>query len=81
MSNKKNLSELHSIFKIAQPEHPILSIYSFENPPTKFPCNLTAFTGDFFMIALKKIKSSLLLYSRTKYDHATEQCCLLNRDK
>ncbi|MBO0950981.1 hypothetical protein [Fibrella forsythiae] len=29
----------------------------------------TRFTGDFHMIALKKIKSGYVLYGKTKYDH------------
>lgn len=48
------------------PEHPHFSVYKCDRT-----CGLgdREFTSDFFMIGLKKLKSGVILYGRTKYDH------------
>jgi AraC-like DNA-binding protein len=51
------------------PEHPMLSLFAFHSPTTVFSDHLTSFTGDFYMIALKKINEGTMLYGRTAYDH------------
>ncbi|EHQ29588.1 helix-turn-helix domain-containing protein [Mucilaginibacter paludis] len=66
MKHYKNLSELHRDNGFPPPEHPLISIYQ---------CNQTcsigdrAFTSDFYMIGFKKLKSGVIKYGRTRYDH------------
>jgi len=70
MIHFKTLTEFHRGCGIPPPEYPMLSIFSFENPQAIVPENLKEFTGDFYQIALKKIKAGIMLYGRTKYDHS-----------
>ncbi|OGU28065.1 MAG: hypothetical protein A2057_17855 [Ignavibacteria bacterium GWA2_35_9] len=70
MIHFKTLTEFHRACGIPPPEHPMLSIFSFENPQAIVPENLKEFTGNFYQIALKKIKAGIMLYGRTKYDHS-----------
>ncbi|HWK05089.1 MAG TPA: helix-turn-helix transcriptional regulator [Puia sp.] len=66
MKHYKSLSELHQDNGFPPPESPLVSIYH---------CNKTCsmgdreFTSDFYMIGFKKIKSGVILYGRTRYDH------------
>lgn len=66
MKHYKNLSELHRDNGFPPPEHPLISMYQ---------CNQTcsvgdrAFTSDFYMIGFKKLKSGVIKYGRTRYDH------------
>ena len=66
MKHYKNLSELHRENGFPPNENPLFSIYQ---------CNGTCsmgdrqFTSDFYMIGFKKLKSGVILYGRTKYDH------------
>ncbi len=66
MVHFKTLGELHRANGFPPPENPMLSIIR---------CNRTCsvgnseFTGDFYMIGLKKLKSGVILYGRTKYDN------------
>jgi len=66
MKHFKNLSELHRENGFPPNENPLFSIYQ---------CNKTCsmgdreFTSDFYMIGFKKLKSGVIMYGRTKYDH------------
>jgi AraC family transcriptional regulator, transcriptional activator of pobA len=66
MKHYKNLSELHRENGFTPNENPLFSIYQ---------CNGTCtlgdreFTSDFYMIGFKKLKSGVILYGRTRYDH------------
>lgn len=66
MKHYKSLIELHRENGFPPPENPLFSIYQ---------CNKTCsmgdreFTSDFYMIGFKKLKSGVILYGRTKYDH------------
>lgn len=66
MKHYKNLSELHRDNGFPPPENSLFSVYQ---------CNKTCsmgdreFTSDFYMIGFKKLKSGVILYGRTKYDH------------
>lgn len=66
MNHFKSLSELHRANGFPPPENPMLSLLR---------CNQTcvvgdsAFTSDFYMIALKKMKSGVIMYGKTKYDN------------
>ncbi|MBE9463956.1 helix-turn-helix domain-containing protein [Dyadobacter subterraneus] len=66
MKHYKNLSDLHRDNGFPPNENPFFSMYQ---------CNGTCsignreFTSDFYMIGFKKLKSGVVLYGRTKYDH------------
>jgi AraC family transcriptional regulator, transcriptional activator of pobA len=66
MKHYKSLSELHRDNGFAAPENPLIGIHR---------CNQTCtlgdreFTSDFYMIGSKKLKSGVIMYGRTKYDH------------
>lgn len=66
MKHYKILSDLHRDNGFPAPENPLFSIYQ---------CNKTCsigdreFTSDFYLIGLKKLKSGIIKYGRTKYDH------------
>jgi AraC family transcriptional activator of pobA len=66
MKHFKTLSDMSRANGFAAPEHPLIGLHR---------CNLSCplsdreFTTDFYMIGFKKIKSGVILYGRTKYDH------------
>lgn len=68
MQHFSTLSDMHRFNGIAMPENPLFSAVRCVNT-----CNMgnREFTSDFYMIALKKLKSGVILYGRTKYDHDT----------
>jgi hypothetical protein len=51
------------------PKHPQLSLMTCKELMT-YSVGEDRFTGDFYMIGLKKIKSGHVLYGKTKYDHS-----------
>ncbi|MEM9981454.1 MAG: AraC family transcriptional regulator, partial [Bacteroidota bacterium] len=65
----KSLYALHKTCHLPAPAHPQLSLFAFDKPTTAFSEYLQSFSGDFYMIALKKIKYGVMLYGRTSYDH------------
>ena len=66
MKHYKNLSELHRDNGFPPNENPLFSIYQCTGT-----CSMGGreFTSDFYMIGFKKLKSGVILYGRTKYDH------------
>ncbi|GLU53430.1 helix-turn-helix domain-containing protein [Dyadobacter frigoris] len=66
MKHYKNLSDLHRDNGFPPNENPLFSIYQCNGA-----CSLgeQEFTSDFYMIGFKKLKSGIVLYGRTKYDH------------
>ena len=66
MKHYKSLIDLHRENGFPPPENPLFSIYR---------CNQTCsigdreFTTDFYMIGFKKLKSGVIMYGRTRYDH------------
>ncbi|MFA5328634.1 MAG: helix-turn-helix domain-containing protein [Prolixibacteraceae bacterium] len=67
MKHFKTISELHHTNGYSPPENPLLSLVTCQDLKTCAIGN-SKFTGDFYMIALKKIKSGNFFYGRTKYD-------------
>jgi len=63
----KTISELHNTMGFSPPENPLLSLVTCQDLQT---CSIgnNKFTGDFYMIAIKKIKSGHFFYGKTKYD-------------
>lgn len=68
MKHFKTISELYNLNGFPPPENPLLGLITCSQLNA---CSLayTEFTSDFYMIALKKMKSGTFLYGKTKYDH------------
>ncbi len=66
MKHYKSLSDLHQENGFPPNENPLFSIYQCNGA-----CSLgdREFTSDFYMIGFKKLKSGVILYGRTRYDH------------
>jgi AraC-like DNA-binding protein len=65
MQHFKNLADMHRFNGFPPPENPLISVYRCTQT-----CALgdREFTSDFYMIGLKKLKSGIIKYGRTKYD-------------
>ena len=68
INHYKSISELHSRSGFEPPNHPLISLMTCKELMT-YSLGDSRFTGDFYMIALKKIKSGYVLYGKTAYDH------------
>jgi AraC-like DNA-binding protein len=68
MKHYKTISELLQDSGYPMPENPMLSLLTFAEL-SKCSVGENKFTTDFYVIALKKIKSGKFLYGKTKYDH------------
>jgi AraC family transcriptional activator of pobA len=69
INHYKSISELHEKSGFEPPKHPLLSLMTCKELMT-YSVGESRFSGDFYMIALKKIKSGHVLYGKTKYDHS-----------
>ena len=69
INHYKSISELHSRSGFVPPNHPLISLMTCKELMT-YSLGDSGFTGDFYMIALKKIKSGFVLYGKTAYDHS-----------
>jgi AraC family transcriptional activator of pobA len=68
MNHYKTIRELHQANGFPAPENPQISIIHC-NHSSACSIGSGAFTADFYMFAFKKMKSGVMLYGRTKYDH------------
>ncbi|MCF6404094.1 helix-turn-helix domain-containing protein [Chitinophaga filiformis] len=68
ISHYRSIAELHEKSGYPQPQHPLLSLMTCKELMS-YSLGESRFTGDFYMIALKKIKSGYVLYGKTRYDH------------
>ncbi|NMH28531.1 helix-turn-helix domain-containing protein [Flavobacterium silvaticum] len=68
MEHFKSISELHRATGFPPPENPLISLVLCERLEA---CNVVegSFTGDFYLIMFKKLKSGIIRYGRTEYDH------------
>jgi AraC family transcriptional regulator, transcriptional activator of pobA len=66
MLHFKSLSDLHRANGYLPPENPMLSLLRCNQTCTN---GNTEYTTDFYMIGLKKMKSGMIMYGRTKYDN------------
>jgi AraC-like DNA-binding protein len=66
MKHFKTLADLHRANGFAPPENPLIGLHRCNHA-----CSLgdREFTTDFYMIGFKKLKSGVIMYGRTKYDH------------
>ncbi|WP_293312906.1 helix-turn-helix domain-containing protein [Pedobacter sp. UBA5917] len=72
MKHYKSLAELHRFNGLPMPEHPLFSVYRC---PKTTSLGENPFTSDFFILGFKKLKSGVIMYGRTQYDH--ENGCML----
>ncbi|QRR00041.1 helix-turn-helix domain-containing protein [Dyadobacter sandarakinus] len=68
ITHYKTISQLHEKSGYPAPAHPLLSLMTCKELMS-YSLGESRFTGDFYMIALKKIKSGYVLYGKTRYDH------------
>lgn len=66
MQHYKTLADLHKGNGWAPPEHPLFSMVGCQ---TDCPLGDREFTSDCYMIGFKKMKSGVIMYGRTQYDH------------
>ncbi len=66
MKHFKSLTELLRANGFPPPENPLMSMFRCKNVCS---IGVTEFTGDFYMIGFKKLKSGVFSYGRTRYDH------------
>lgn len=69
INHYKSITELHEKSGFEMPKHPLISLMTCKELMT-YSVGEDRFTGDFYMVALKKIKSGHILYGKTKYDHS-----------
>ncbi len=69
INHYKSITELHDKSDFEIPKHPLISLMTCKELMT-YSVGEERFTGDFYMVALKKIKSGYVLYGKTKYDHS-----------
>jgi AraC family transcriptional regulator, transcriptional activator of pobA len=67
MKHYSTLADLHNGNGWPPPEHPLLSVVSCQQ---SCPLGDREFTSDCYMIGFKKLKSGVILYGRTEYDHS-----------
>ncbi len=64
----KSLAQLHEFNGYPAPEHPMLSLLRCTQT---CPLGTRVYTGDFYMIAFKKMKKGEIIYGKTKYDNSS----------
>ena len=72
MQHFSSLADMHRFNGIPMPENPLFSVYRC---PKNTSLGEKPFTSDFYIIGLKKLKSGVIMYGRTKYDH--DNGCML----
>jgi len=68
INHYKTISQMHQASSYPPPVHPLISMVTCSDL-MKCSVGEARFSSDFFMIALKKIKSGHMLYGKTRYDH------------
>ncbi|MFT3794316.1 helix-turn-helix domain-containing protein [Flavobacterium sp.] len=66
MLHFNSLADMHRANNYPAPEIPLLSLMRCTQ---SCPSGATEFTGDFYMVSFKKMKSGTITYGRTRYDH------------
>jgi len=68
MKHFKSISEMAVANNLPLLEHPMLGLLRINR---EIKINNEAYTTDFYMVGLKKVKAGYVLYGRTKFDHET----------
>ena len=77
MKHFKSISEMAVANNLPLPEHPMLGLLRINQ---QIKINNEAYTSDFYMIGLKKVKAGYVLYGRTKsYDLGFENMSYFSR--
>ncbi len=68
MEHYNNIADLHRATGFPPPENPMISLVHCDGLQS---CSIaeSAFTTNFYMIGFKKMKSGIIRYGRTNYDH------------
>lgn len=66
MNHFKKLSDLHHALGYPPPENPLISVAKCDGTCTN---SGIVHTSDFYIIGFKKMKSGVMQYGKTKYDH------------
>lgn len=72
MQHFSSLADIHRYNGFPKPENPLFSVYRC---PPSTSMGDKEFTCDFYIIGFKKLKSGVIMYGRTKYDH--DNGCML----
>jgi hypothetical protein len=72
MLHFSKLADIHRYNGFPMPENQLFSVY---RRPTSTSLGDKEFTSDFYIIGFKKLKSGVIMYGRTKYDH--DNGCML----
>lgn len=64
----KTISEVHGIFGLAKPKHPLVSVIKIDDNITNFDYGDAKYTFDFYQVNLKEGFSGSLSYGRNAYD-------------
>jgi len=64
----KSISELHQLFALAKPDHPLISVIDFEILSYKHSDVWKYFANDFYCITIKKGGNGTLKYGQRDYD-------------
>lgn len=64
----RSVSELHRLFALPQPEHPLISVINFEQLSYEHSEVWKHFTNDFYCITLKKGSNGNFKYGQRDYD-------------
>jgi AraC family transcriptional regulator, transcriptional activator of pobA len=67
MNHFKKLSDLHRALGAPPPEHPLISLMQCDGSCSTHPG--IEYTSDFYLIGFKKMKSGVMRYGKTTYDH------------
>jgi len=66
MQHFTSLADMHRYHGLPMPENPLFSVYRC---PLNTSLGEEEFTSDFYIIGFKKLKSGVIMYGRTEYDH------------
>jgi AraC family transcriptional regulator, transcriptional activator of pobA len=67
MIHFKTIAELDLVDVISAPEHPLFSLNRIQHSSNTMKS--MEITCDFYIVCLKRLKSGVILYGKTKYDH------------
>jgi AraC family transcriptional activator of pobA len=75
MKHFDSLSDLHREIRLPRPEHPLFSIFRFDQAR---PVADYEFTTDFYMVVFKKSAHEAFFYGRTNYDSDNGSICFIH---
>jgi len=64
----KSISEIHQLFKLAKPKHPLVSVFRHSDLVVPDNFKTQSFTTDMYMVSIKEKQEAVLNYGRETYD-------------